>query len=357
MPLDHYDREESLRLLAVHNFTHDNYDLQRLASKDEEVSPTEQEEVSTVSPTGDECVGDEATERDEAVEDRQEIPKDASDRGEILKDALALARRLRALAAAEAVPHVRSQACQTDLQAEQVMRLEAARADLSKRRRLEQEGTLAKREAQLEAKRKLVEKARAELAEAQRAQRMQRRKQAQEIANLEDSVRSAEEKRSVPLSEEEKEIQGLRNELQTLTEENQSMFEAVKWVREEEANAKNDIEAAEADVIHLQDALRDAREETLAIQRKLALLTKSHQELEALPSLRTEKAATVASSVCGEALQRLLLWRGQVRTEELLGRVEGSEMGRRALTHLLGAGCLAAAVVGAVRLRHHLERG
>ncbi|CAE7938496.1 unnamed protein product [Symbiodinium necroappetens] len=174
------------------------------------------------------------------------------------------------------------------------MRLEAARADLSKRRRLEQEGTLAKREAQLEAKRKLVEKARAELAEAQRAQRMQRRKQAQEIANLEDSVRSAEEKRSVPLSEEEKEIQGLRNELQTLTEENQSMFEAVKWVREEEANAKNDIEAAEADVIHLQDALRDAQEETLAIQRKLALLTKSHQELEALPSLRTEKAATVA---------------------------------------------------------------
>ncbi|CAE7795568.1 CPK2 [Symbiodinium sp. CCMP2592] len=365
--LDHYDREESLRLLAVHNFTHDNYDLQRLASKDEaseastpdilqEVSPTEQEEVSTVSPTGDECVGDEATERDEAVEERQEIPKDASDRGEILKDALALARRLRALAAAEAVPHVRSQACQTDLQAEQVMRLEAARADLSKRRRLEQEGTLAKREAQLEAKRKLVEKARAELAEAQRAQRMQRRKQAQEIANLEDSVRSAEERRSVPLSEEEKELQGLRNELQTLTEENQSMFEAVKWVREEEANAKNEIEAAEADVIHFQDALRDAQEETLAIQRKLALLTKSHQELEALP-MRMEKAATVASSVCGQALQRLLLWRGQVHTEEILDRVEGSEMGRRALAHLLGAGCLAAAVVGAVRLRHHLERG
>ncbi|CAE7818749.1 unnamed protein product [Symbiodinium sp. CCMP2456] len=200
-------------------------------------------------------------------------------------------------ATSDAVPHVRSQACQTDLQAEQVMRLEAARADLSNRRRLEQEGTLAKREAQLEAKRKLVEKARAELAEAQRAQRMQRRKQAQEIANLEDSVRSAEEKRSVPLSEEEKEIQGLRNELQTLTEENQSMFEAVKWVREEEANTKNEIEAAEADVIHLQDALRDAQEETLAIQRKLALLSKSHQELEALPPMRTEKAATVAGAL------------------------------------------------------------
>ncbi|CAE7419489.1 unnamed protein product [Symbiodinium natans] len=52
-----------------------------------------------------------------------------------------------------------------------------------------------------------------------------------------------QEKRSVPLSEEEKEIQGLRNELQTLTEENQSMLEAVKQVREEEANVKKEIEA------------------------------------------------------------------------------------------------------------------
>ncbi|CAE7701833.1 unnamed protein product [Symbiodinium sp. KB8] len=108
VPLDHYDREEAMQdegpTAEGRNYSRkyprngpngDNYDLQRLASKDEE--------VSTVSPTGDECVGDEATERDEAVEDRQEIPKDApglaSDRGEILKDVW----RLRALAAAEAL--------------------------------------------------------------------------------------------------------------------------------------------------------------------------------------------------------------------------------------------------------------
>jgi len=241
---------------------------------------TTQEEAQEVEPQEEMEAQQEVEEAHMAEEEPSPSAEAAlqSHRQEVLKDALELAKKLRALAAAEeaANPPVRTceQACQTDLQAEDVLRMEAVRERLLKRRRVQEEqeqGGLASREAQLEAKRKKVEKARGELAEAQKAQQARQRQQTQEIANLEREIREAEARLVEPLEEvDETPNQVLRTELQSLQAENQATLQAVQRVREDEKVARKEIEDLEKQVSELQAKLDQQRRDNHTLEQDLA---------------------------------------------------------------------------------------
>lgn len=255
------------------------------ASQEEEVEPQEemeaQQEVEEVPVEEEEEEEDEEPVQAEREEEEPSPSAEAalqSHRKEVLKDALELAKKLRALAAAEeaANPPVRTceQACQTDLQAEDVLRMEAVRERLLKRRRVQEEqeqGGLASREAQLEAKRKKVEKVRGELAEAQKAQQARQRQQTQEIANLEREIRDAEARLAEPLEEvDETPNQVLRTELQSLQAENQATLQAVQRVRDDEKAARKEIEDLEKQVSELQAKLDQQRRDNHTLEQDLA---------------------------------------------------------------------------------------
>jgi len=339
---DMYDREESLRRLAAHNFTHDSYDLAGLASKEEELEL----DGNVVQEPVKGLPANESALRQEAAAEEVQADAGKVDRQEVLKEALALARKLRQHAVS-VEPQTQTQACQTDVQAEAVIRLEAVRGRLLQRRRLEERGTLAERQAQLAAKRELVEKVKAEILEVQMAQGARRRQQAQDISNLEREIQEAEEKRRPPPNADKKEIQELRKELQALQSENQSMLEDVKKMRESESHVKREIEAAEAETRELQDAMQTARAEMAAIEQKLARLKERHADPKAAPAVCRAALVAGASNAFSGAFERMLHW----SREEFLVDHKGLQARQKALLKLLGAGCLAAAVLGA-----HLSR-